>query len=321
MTNPMNILVTMPAAVEHRRMLLEAAPEARIVYAKATELALDEITSADIIVGNILGNQLPLLGSPRLIQLNTAGVAKEYLGLIRDLPGTALCCASGSYGPAISEHMLATLLGLMKRLHEYRDDQGEALWIDRGEVRSLKGARVLVVGLGDIGGCFARLCAAMGAQVSGIRRRPGPAPAGVEAVFAASSLEALLPEADVVALCLPETADTIRIMDKKRLMLMKQGSYLLNVGRGTALDQDALLQALREGRVAGAGLDVTDPEPLPKDHPLWREKNIVITPHVSGWYHLRETHDRIIAMACRNIQALPDGPFEGLVDFDSGYRA
>jgi phosphoglycerate dehydrogenase-like enzyme len=189
----MNILVTMPAAVEHRRMLLEAAPEARIVYAKATELAPDEITSADIIVGNLLRDQLSLLGSPRLIQLNTAGVAKEYLGLRQQLPAAVLCCASGSYGPAISEHMLATLLGLLKRLHEYRDDQREALWIDRGEVRSLKGARVLVVGLGDIGGCFARLCAAMGAQVSGIRRRPGPAPAGVEAVFAAASLEALRP--------------------------------------------------------------------------------------------------------------------------------
>ncbi|MEI6386433.1 MAG: D-2-hydroxyacid dehydrogenase [Spirochaetota bacterium] len=318
---PMNILVTMPAAVEHRHMLSQASPEARISYAKASDLTPGELAGADIVVGNLLGQQLSLLGTPCLIQLNTAGVAKEYLGLRRELPGTVLCCASGSYGPAISEHMLAMLLGLMKRLHEYRDDQGEALWIDRGEVRSLKGARVLVVGLGDIGGCFAGLCSAMGARVSGIRRRSGPAPAGVEAVFAAASLEALLPLADVVALCLPETADTIHIMDKKRLLLMKPGSYLLNVGRGTALDQDALLQALREGRVAGAGLDVTDPEPLPKGHPLWGEKNIVITPHISGWYHLRETHDRIIAMACCNIRALPDGPFEGLVDFDSGYRA
>ena len=134
-----------------------------------------------------------------------------------------------------------------------------------------------------------------------------------------AALDDLIPRADVIALALPETADTRGILSAERIAMMKQGSYVLNVGRGTAIDQDALLAAVREGKIAGAGLDVTDPEPLPADHPLWKEENIFITPHVSGHFHLQATHDNIVDIAIRNIRALLDGgEFVSRVDAKKG---
>lgn len=315
-----NILIVMPAYKEHEQQLQAAAPGAKISKVKPENLTAELVEEADVIVGSLPSAFLPHMKKTKLLQLNFAGVAPPYLALKDSHPDTVLCCASGAYGPAISEHMVAMLLSLMKRLHQYRDDQHQAAWIDRGAVRSIRGAKVLVLGLGDIGLHFARLCAGFGAEVIGIKRRAGTPPEGVSRVATMAELDSLLPWADVVALSLPGTPDTIHLMDKRRLALIKAGSFLLNVGRGSAIDQEALLNALRSGYLAGAGIDVTDPEPLPKDHPLWQETNLVLTPHVSGLYHLRLTLDLIIDIACRNIKALPDGPFISRVDYQAGYR-
>ena len=316
-----NILIVMPAYKEHEQQLQAAAPGAAVTKVKPERLTAELVEKADVIVGNLPPALLPHMKQAKLLQLNTAGVAAPYLKLQGSHPGTVLCCASGAYGPAISEHMVGMLLSLMKRLHQYRDDQHLMAWIDRGSVRSIRGAKVLVVGLGDIGECFAKLCAAFGAEVIGIRRRSGAPPEGVSRVAVMQELETLLPWADTVALSLPETPDTIRLMDERRLALMKPGSFLLNVGSGSAIDQEALVAALRSGHLAGAGIDVTDPEPLPREHPLWQEPNLLLTPHISGQYHLRLTLDLIIAIACGNIHALPNGPFVSRVDYQAGYRA
>ena len=315
-----NILVVMPAYAEHEQQIQMAAPGANVIKVKPENLTAELVEQADVIVGNLPTVFLTHMKQAKLLQLNTAGVAAPYLALKDSHPDIALCCASGAYGPAISEHMVGMLLSLMKQLHRYRDDQHEAAWIDRGEVRSIRDSKVLVVGLGDIGLCFARLCAAFGAEVIGIKRRAGVPPEGVSRMATMAEFDSLLPWADVVALSLPETPDTIHLMDSRRLALMKAGGFLLNVGRGSAIDQEALLAALRSGHLAGAGLDVTDPEPLPKDHLLWQEPNLLLTPHISGQYHLRLTLDLVIDIACKNIKALPDGPFISRVDFESGYR-
>ena len=222
---------------------------------------------------------------------------------------------------AVSEHMLGMLLALMKKLALYRDKQFEGRWEDLGPVVSLYDSKVLSVGLGDIGTSFAKLCAACGAHVTGIRRAPGgEKPAFVDAVYAVEKLDALLPHFDVVFLSLPETPATKNLMNAERIARMKPGAYLLNAGRGSALDQSALLSAVRSGKLAGAALDVTSPEPLSPDHPLWREPRIFVTPHVSGQYHLPSTHDRIIAIACENLRALEAGtPLRSEANFDAGY--
>ncbi len=312
-----NILVVMPAADSHRRQLEAAAPGAVFTYASSP--AEEDVARADAIVGNIRPELLAHTKNLKLLQLNSAG-SNPYLSLPAVCPGARLCCATGAYGLAISEHMMGVLLELMKKLALYRDNQFEGRWQDLGPVTSVYGANVLVVGMGDIGTSFARLCAAFGARVTGVRRRAGEKPDFVESIRTPADLDALLPEADVVFLSLPETPETIGLMSDQRIALMKETAYLLNCGRGSAVDQAALLRAVRAGKLAGAGLDVTTPEPLSQDHPLWREPRIVITPHVSGQYHLAETHNRIVALACRNLRALQSGgPLESEVSFAAGY--
>ena len=312
-----NILVVMPAADSHRRQLEAAAPGAVFTYASSP--AEEDVARADAIVGNIRPELLAHAKNLKLLQLNSAG-SNPYLSLPAVCPGARLCCATGAYGLAISEHMMGVLLELMKKLALYRDNQFEGRWQDLGPVTSVYGANVLVVGMGDIGTSFARLCAAFSARVTGVRRRAGEKPDFVESIRTPADLDALLPEADVVFLSLPETPETIGLMSDQRIALMKETAYLLNCGRGSAVDQAALLRAVRAGKLAGAGLDVTTPEPLSQDHPLWREPRIVITPHVSGQYHLAETHNRIVALACRNLRALQSGgPLESEVSFSAGY--
>lgn len=316
-----NILVVMRAEPQHLETLQKAAPGAKVIRQSVKELTPAQVAQADVVVGNIPANFLPHMKKAKLLQLNSAGVGPEYLALRETLPDLTLCCASGAYGQAISEHMLASLLALMKRLHQYRDGQQTARWESRGPVNSPRGAKVLIMGLGDIGGQFAKIMRPFDAEVIGIRRRLSAPPEGVRRIATMDELDSLLPWADVIAMALPETEDTRHVMDKKRFQLVKPGSYFLNVGRGSAVDQDALIDALRTGRLAGASIDVTSPEPLPQDHPLWQEENLLLTPHISGGYHLMQTLNNIHAIAAHNISALPDGPFKSRVDFDFGYRA
>ena len=179
----------------------------------------------------------------------------------------------------------------------------------------------MVVGLGDIGGAFARKMYALGSEVQGIRKSPGEKPEELEAVGTFAQLDEWLPEADFVALSLPGTPATYHLFGAERLARMKPGAVLINAGRGQTVDSLALNDALRNGRLGGACLDVTDPEPLPADHPLWDAPNLLLTPHVSGFYHLPETLERIVRIAVSNLKAFMAGqPLKNQVDFACGYR-
>ena len=316
-----NVLISMPLTDEYKEQFVKTLPGARVRFARFEELTDEELAGFDAAVGNPAAELLPKMKGLKLLQLSSSGVAPDYLK-IRDLsPGAVLCSSSGAFGRAISEHMLGVLLMLLKRLHEYRDDQATAEWKDRGHVRSIRDMTVLVIGAGSIGTDFARLVKLLGAYTVGVRRTRGDKDPAYDEMHTFEELDELLPRADVTALSVPETPQTIGLMDARRFGLMKAGSYLLNVGRGSVLDQDALLSALRQGRLAGAGIDVTVPEPLPRDHPLWKEKNLILTPHISGFFHLKHTHDSIVSIACHNLAAWPEGPFISRVDFASGYRA
>ena len=202
----------------------------------------------------------------------------------------------------MSEHLFALLLALMKRLPSYRDQQNRALWRDLGPVKTLLGAQVLVVGTGDLGSSFARLCQTLGARTSGVRRDPAKPAAGIECMYGFEALDTLLPAADVVALTLPQTPGTVRLFDKARLLRMKGDAILLNGGRGSCVDGQALAEVLADDRLWGAGLDVTDPEPLPPEHPLWRQPKALITPHTAGGNHLADTERRIARIALDNLR-------------------
>ena len=274
----------------------------------------------EIILGNVPAGLLHGREDLLWLQTNSAGV-EAYVKPGVLAPGTLLTNATGAYGLAISEHMLGVLLSLMKNLELYRDAQKEGTWQSQGPVDSLWGATVLVLGMGDIGGEFGRRCKALGAKVIGVRRSPRACPDYAQEVHTLEDLDQLLPRADVVAVTLPGTEATRGLLGREQFAAMKQGAYLLNVGRGFIVDTEALCDALESGRLGGAGLDVTDPEPLPPEHRLWRISRAVVTPHISGFYHLKETHRRIVNICAENLEKFGRGqPLRNLVDFSTGYR-
>lgn len=313
----MRILVAMPVEKEHMELLESIHPDGEFTYLMGEKPTEDQLCDAEVIIGNVSPKMLQYCKSLRLLQLNMAGSD----AFAKKMPaGALLANASGAYGLAISEHMIGMLLMLMKKLYLYRDNQNKCLWRDEGGVTSIEGSVALTVGLGDIGGEFAKRCKALGAYCIGIRRNAANAPAYMDEMYTLEALDSLLPKADIVALALPNSSESRGLMDENRLRKMKKGAILLNVGRGSAIDTDALVRMLNDGHIR-AGLDVTDPEPLPANHPLWQCPGVLITPHISGYYHLRQTHDRIVGIAAHNLENLINGkPIKNLVDDETGYR-
>lgn len=312
--------VLIPTQERHRRLLEASAPDFSFHYSSPEAVTQEELDHTDILIGN--PPQGMLHGSPRLqwLQCNSAGV-EPFLqpGVLHSK--ILLTNATGAYGLAISEHMLGMLLEIFKKLHLYRDAQHQHQWQSLGQVRSIEGSTVLVLGMGDIGGEFARRVKALGAHVIGVRRTDTRCPDYADEVHLTADLDQLLPLADVVAVSLPGTRETAGLLDRRRIALMKEGAVVLNVGRGSIIDTEALCDALESGHLGGAGLDVTDPEPLPAGHRLWDIPNAVITPHISGFYHLPETLERIVRISAANLKAYTEGlPLKNLVDFSTGYR-
>ena len=331
--NEKRALVTIPTGERHRNLLQQAAPgwEFRfrgtdtLVCAPQEALPGQPVTQEDVDWAQVILGNVPaamLYGSPALewLQTNSAGV-EAYIrpGVLAG--DTLLTNATGAYGLAIAEHMLGMLLELFKKLELYRDAQKSGAWQSQGAVKAVYGSTVLVLGMGDIGGEFAARCKALGAKVIGVRRSPRPCPEYADEVHLLEDLDSLLPQADVVAITLPGTDATRGLMSRERLAKMKEGAVLLNVGRGFIVDTEALCDALERGHLSGAGVDVTDPEPLPPTHRLWNIPSAVVTPHISGFYHLRETHERIVGIFLENLRRFQAGePLRNLVDFATGYR-
>ena len=261
----MNILVAMPTYEEHEIRLKKACPEAAFTFLHGNRPEREQLENAEIIIGNIPSGDLQYCRNLKFLQLSMAG-SDTFAGKVPE--NVLLANSSGAYGLAISEHMLGMLLMLTKKLYLYRDNQNEAVWHDEGNVTSIFGSRVLTVGLGDIGGEFAKRCKSLGAYNIGIRRTMRSCPEFMDEMHTLDELDSLLPSADVVALALPNSEASRHLMNEARLRSMKRGAILLNVGRGSAVDTDALVKVLNEGLIM-AGIDVTDPEPLPKEHPLW----------------------------------------------------
>lgn len=307
----MKILVVMPVNENHKEILKSKAPTAQWVFMSADKVSAEEANSADVIIGNIPPKMIQNSPNLKWLQLNSAGTdGYTNKGAIPE--NAILTNATGAYGLAISEHMVGMVLCMMKKLGAYKLDTNEHLWVDHGPVKSIYESKTLVVGCGDIGGEFAKRMNALGSKVTGIRRNIKVVPGYLEKMCTMDDFEECLKEADIVASALPSSQETVHLYNEKTFALMKEGALFVNVGRGNAVDQSALADALNSGHLAGAAVDVTDPEPLPADHPLWSAKNILITPHVSGGYHLEETHNRIIGIAAANLELFLKGNLIGL---------
>ena len=250
------------------------------------------------------------------VQLPFAGI-EEFLAAGVIDPARTWTCAKGTYGPTVAEHSLGLLLMAARLLHRHARSKSWMRHGDFASARRLEGSTVLLVGTGGIGSALAEMLAPLGPRVIGVNRSGKPL-AGAERTVPVTELEAVVGDADFVVLSAALTSETEHLIDAKMIALMRPNAWIVNVGRGKLIDTDALIEALRDKRIGGAALDVTDPEPLPDHHPLWTIEDVVITSHAANTWAmaLPELADRVR----RNVERFARGePLEGLVDVRLGY--
>ena len=231
--------------------------------------------------------------------------------------------ATGAFGRPIAEYAFGAVFTLMRRFHQYRDCQQECRWERQGDEMSPTGKKVLILGAGDIGTNAARLFKMMDCHITGVRRVVREIPKEFNAMITLEQVDDVLAEADVVICCMPHTPLTQGFMNRERFERMKSTAIFVNVGRGTLVDHEALAEVLNAGKIYGAALDVTCPEPLPPEHPLWKCRNVMITPHVSGqtFAGLKDKEDYFFRMCRENLENYRDGkPLINRVDLKTGYR-
>ena len=300
----------------------EIAPDVEFIGVRDEAEAVAAIAGADAILGFCNPAIVAAGNALRWIQLFSAGA-----GPCAEIPGVrdraiVLTNMQRISGPEIAEHALAMLLALTRGLRAWLPEQHKGQWdstaFSRPKMLELKGRTMLIVGLGGIGTQLALRAHGLGMRVVATRASTTDKPAFVDYVGTPDELLKLAADADVVVNCTPLLPSTLNLFDARFFAAMKTGGYFINVGRGKSVVQDALLAALKSGRLSGAGLDVTEPEPLPADHPLWRLPNVIITPHVAA------TSDRVFArvflLAQENVRRYVGGePLLSVVDPARGY--
>ena len=307
-----------------RRRIAAAAGDLPVRYRSDLDEAgrREAFAGAEVIVGEPAPERL--FGAPRLrwLQLTTAGTDR-YTGKALP-PAMTLTCATGVYGFVIAEYLIGAALAVYRHIPAYARQQEKGLWQPCQPSRCLFGASALVLGTGDLGATFARRLRAFGPrEILGVRRTSAAPLPDFDEVHTAEDLPQLWGRADLVVGCLPATAATRHLVGEEALRAMRPDALLLNVGRGSLVDTDALVRVLAERPGMGAVLDVTDPEPLPPEHPLWKLDNVLITPHVAGigFGAVPETTERIVDLVCANLRRYRSGePLQSVVDTAAGYR-
>ena len=274
----------------------------------------------EVIYGHATPGLLNHAEKLRWLCTDFAGVEPYLDPAIWPHPDCLLSNSSGAYGPAISEHIVMVLLMLLRRMPEYQAALRDRQWPYYTPIRSSTGSRVVMLGTGDIGRNTARRLKALGASVTGVCRSGTSAEPAFDRVMPTAELDSVLPQVDALIMALPATRETVGILSRERIALLPPTAFVVNVGRGAAIDQEALVEALQARRLAGAALDVMTPEPLPADHPLWTCPNTILTPHVSGNMSLGLTCDLDVDMFLRDLARYAAGELpENLVDRVRGY--
>ncbi len=259
----------------------------------------------------------------RWIQVTAAGVGAM---LFPELVGSEVVVTNGRgiHAVAMAEHTLGVILAFVRKLHLARDEQHRKrwtqreLWADPPEFGELEGRTLGLVGLGSVGEAIAVRARALGLRVIAVRRHPRPDPEPADEQWGPERLGELLARSDFVVLADPLTPETRGLIGREALARMKPGATLVNLGRGGLVDEEALIESLRGGRIAGAALDVFRDEPLPASSPLWEMPQVIVTPHVSGlgpryW-------ERAVDLFARNLRAWRSGePLVNVVDKQAGY--
>ncbi len=252
-------------------------------------IALAHIITADMIAA-----------APQLRWIGAITTGTDHLRSLDLRDGTIVTSARGIHNAAVAEFGMMAVLALIKRLPTILANQREHRW-ERTRNNTLHGRTVTVVGAGTIAETFAARAAAFGMRVIGVSASRTDVP-GFDAVFPRARLTEAAALADFLVLLVPQTPQTLNLIDARVLAAMKPSAFLINIARGGVIDADALLAALREGRLAGAALDVFQPEPLPAEHPFWSMDNVIVTPHAAGdaW----EFYERMLPLLRTNLRAI-----------------
>jgi len=304
-----DVLPSLQAVAPHVKLILESAATAR------------DIAGADATIGVCTPEVLAQAKQLRWIQWTAAGVERCVQQPAVREHGVLLTNTQRIAGPSMAEHVLMLMLALSHNLPYFEREQLKGHWVrwdDAPSATDLDGKTLLVVGLGGIGTEVARRAHALGMRVIATRASGRSGPDYVSYVGLPEELLKLTPEADFVVNCAPLTPQTTAIFNREFFAAMKHSAYFVSVGRGRSAVTADLVAALREGTIAGAGLDVVDPEPLPPDSPLWPLPNVIVTPHVSAKTPVsREQFDALLRENLRRYVA--GEPMLAVVDIERGY--
>lgn len=316
----MQILITTQLDPDHLDCLLGSHPEDDFrVCTDGSVSSGDGFSPQVLLCGTCDEKLLEQLPDLQWVQVRSAGV--DHLPLDVFARRDIVLTNGRIHGIAVAETVLAMMLAFATGLHHLVQAQERCEWVRSAvapEKFELENQTLLVIGLGDLGGTLVRKARGIGMRVMGcdVERKSGIQ--GLYRFLFPDRLPEALPEADHVALCLPLTPATRGFFNSQYIDAMKPTAYLYNVGRGPLIDQNALLKALQNGRIAGAGLDVTDPEPLPPGHPLWTAPNVILTQHIAG----ASPHNslRITDLFSENLHRFKNGyPLLNVVDVARGY--
>ncbi len=282
------------------------------------------LPEADIVLGwAVRPANFPLAKRLRWIQVTAAGVGPMLFPELVESP-IVLTNGRGLHGAAMAEHALGVMFAFVRKLHLARDAQVQRRWTQRelwagpSPFGELAGSTLGLVGLGAVGAAVATRARALGLTVIAVRRHPAADPAPAHEQWGTERMPELLERADWLVLAAPHTAATRGLIGRAQLERMKPGAVLINLGRGALVDEPALLEALEQGRLAGAGLDVFEHEPLAAESRLWSLPQVIVTPHISGlgpryW-------ERSVELFARNLRAFVAGaPLVNVVDKRAGY--
>jgi phosphoglycerate dehydrogenase-like enzyme len=319
----MKILVINKLLKEHHKEhILKNASEigGSVLFVESEAEIPDDYQDCDIIYGFGMGNAAR---NKNLKWLAVPSAGVDYLmkpGVFAN-EDCLITNSTGAYGVTIAEHIIAVSLLMMRKLDYSYSESLKHNWSAPQPQRSLKDSRILVLGTGDIGCCFARRAKAFEPEsIIGVCRSGICEDKSYDRVYKIDALDELLPETDLLVMSLPDTPETRDILSRERIALLPDGAFVVNVGRGSAVDEDAIADSLESGRLAGAALDVFNAEPLPDDSRLWNTKNLIITPHVAGNLTLEHTLDVNVDLFCENLLNYGKGlPLKNLIDKSKGY--
>jgi len=311
-----NEIFDLPEAAEAEIKKINPEVELNLIDSNSDYLPL--LKEAEIVFGWPKTELLKKAENLKWLHLPSAGVdryANKELYQNRDL---MLTNSSGVYGKPIAEHVFSMIMAHNRNLIDYAYDKKEKKWQRKNDIKDFFNSTVGILGLGDIGSTIAKRAKAWGAEVLALKRTMIEFPNYVDQIYLNDDLDKLLKESDYLILTLPGTPETEGIIGRKELKMMKDTAFIVNIGRGSLIKQDELLEALKNNWIAGAGLDVTDPEPLPEDSELWELDNLILTPHTSGF---SPTNDqRRFEIFKDNLQSyLQNQKLNNLVDFELKY--